>query len=184
MDCDNCRQPGDCEDCLDCLYWPASPDDEPVRQPTPRGRASPLQSTDLARAREDLCAGSRLGLLVRRFRAEQQLGQRALAQAVGVHHTTLGRAESDAGGLVLDKVEALLEHIGYRIAFVPIEVPVGGPTHEEADASWGTAELLARDARGRRLPPHGKATWLPTDEVRLRSPHRPDAPRWTWQRPG
>ena len=184
MVCDTCQQPGDCEDCLDCLYWPKSPPDEPVRQPILRGRASPLQSTALARARADLQAGTRLGLLVRRFRAEHQLSQRALAQTVGVHHTTLCRAEADAGGLALDKVEQLLAHVGFRIAFVPLEVAVGTPAQEESDDIWGTTQLLARDARGRRLPPHGRPTWLPTDDVRLRFPHHPDKPRWTWQRPG
>lgn len=183
MSCNLCSEPGDCEDCLDCLFWPGTFDPVPPRRPTPRGRSSPLQQAELDRARAELSAGTRMGLLLRRFRAARQMGQRALARDVGIHHTTLGRAESDAGGLTLDKVESLLAHVDYRIAFVPGEQPVGSDVHEDADETWGTAELLARDGQGRRLPPHGMATWLSTDEVRIRSAHGPDEPRWMWQRP-
>lgn len=174
--CDICEEPGDCEDCLDCLYWPRRYTDVPPRPVPARGRSAPTKQQELSSARHQLVAGLRVGLLSRRHRRLQGLTQRDLAEAMGWSRSVIGRLEADASGMPLARIEALLGALGYRVAFVP----VAADTNEDPDKIWGASDLLARDGQGRRPPPGSRVTWHDEDDRRLYTTLR--GREWTWSR--
>lgn len=181
MPCSACSDVGDCEDCLDCLYWP-----EVVRAPppttSPRGPTAPTRTGELVTARAALDIGQRVGLVTRRHRGSRQLSQRALAAELGWHHSTLTRAETNAFPLALRKAEDLLQHIGYRLAVVPARRGRAAALDEDPDEVWGTGDLLARDAQGRRLPPYGRLTWSSTLDRVMYARILGHEAEWTWRR--
>ncbi|WP_376715303.1 helix-turn-helix domain-containing protein [Janibacter limosus] len=162
MPCETCREPGDCEDCPDCLLWPASPDDDEGPSRAPRGYAVPLpiEAVDGARAR--LTTGARVGPVLRRHRRERSISQRALAEDLGWSRSMVGRAEVDASALSLATIERALARTGHRIAIVP-DGP--GSADEVTDDRWGVPEMVAlqrrrtspASVRGRHLPDGGRA---------------------------
>lgn len=179
VECEVCSEPGDCEDCIDCLAWPHVVE-EPSAQPTTRGPADPTKTGDLQAERAQLVIGRRIGLLSRQFRRRKCLTQRELAAELGWSRASVGRMETDASVLPFGKVTTLLEHIGCRLALVT-EDDSRRVVGEVPDEVWGAADLLARDAAGRRPPPASQVTWNPTTDRRLyTSLHDRE---WTWQRP-
>lgn len=205
MPCRVCSAPGDCEDCLDCLYWPAPVNDAPEPVGTPRGYAHPSKAAELADARAGLSIADRVGLLSRRHRRLHHLSQRDMAAEIGWSRSSLGRLESDAGALAVAKVDGLLRHIGFRLALLPVDPTSPGPeppdpeppdpvapalsgTHpsrlaptEAPSTWWGVEDLLARDARDRRPPPDAQVTWHTAQELREDTALKGRA--WTWRRP-
>lgn len=185
MPCDRCQElaPHGCEDCLDCLLWPEAVPPRATQIPAPPGRTAPTMLEALHRHRERLHVGARVGLVSRRFRRERGLSQRSLAEVIGWSQPSLHRAERDAAPLSLHRVESFLRHLGYRLAIVPAESGVASPLGEDADEMWGAPDLIARDAAGRRLPPHGQVTWNSVLDRRLHAPLVKHEAEWTWQRP-
>lgn len=205
MECTVCTAPGDCDDCLDCLYWPRLVDDDPAPAPPPRGYAHPSKATELEHARARLGLADLIGLLSRRHRRLHHLTQRDLAAEVGWSRASLGRLESDAGVQSIAKVDRLLRHIGYRLALLPTDPTRPGPWQpdpeppdpvapallvprppdlaaaEPSSTWWGAEDLLARDARHRRPPPDAQVTWHSANELREDSSLKGRA--WTWRRP-
>lgn len=183
--CDRCQElgPDGCEDCLDCLLWPEVVPARARHVPAPPGPTAPTMSTKLQQQREILDIGSRVGLVSRRFRGEQEISQRSLAGSIGWSQASLNRAEQDAAPMALHKVEALLHHVGYRLAIVRRDVEPAAALGEDRDETWGAPELLARDAAGRRLPPHGQVTWNSPLERRLYARGQKHEAEWTWVRP-
>lgn len=183
MPCTSCTGPGGCEDCLDCLYWPEAFDSS--RQPAAAipGPLSPVRIDQLGRARSRLGIGQRVGLVVRRARGDRGLSTRSLATELGWHHSTLTRAEGDAGRLTLHKADGLLRHLGYRIAVVPDSGAPATELGEPPDETWGSSDLLARDGQGRRLPPYATTTWNSIVDRRLWSRIVKHEAEWTWHRP-
>lgn len=205
LPCTTCAAPGDCEDCLDCLYWPARVDDEPEPVSTPRGYAHPSKAAELDRARAGLGIADRVGLLSRRHRRLHHLSQRDMAAEIGWSRSSLGRLESDAGALTVAKVDGLLRHIGFRLALLPVDpappdpeepdpeppdpvataMPIPRPPGlvgaEPPSTWWGAEDLLARDAGSRRPPPDAQVTWHTAQELREDSTLKGRA--WTWRRP-
>lgn len=175
-DCDICREPDDCVDCLICLYWPEVP--EPLVRGPARGHALPAKSAEMAAARRGLVLSRRVGLVSRRFRRLRRLTQRQLAAELGWSRAALGRAESDASALALAKADTLLQHVGYRLAIVPDTGPAA--VGEPDDLSWPAADLLARDGARRRPPPSSEVTWHPEGELRQDVDLR--GREWTWRR--
>lgn len=176
MACEICQQPGDCEDCLDCLCWPRPYDDTPPHPPPARGPSQPAKAAEIARARRDLVAALRVGLVSRRYRRSHGLTQRDLAAELGWSRSVVGRIEADAAHTPFDRVDALLHHVGYRVALIPItEEPV-----EDPDATWGASDLLARDGQGRRPPPGSQVTWNDESDRRLYTSLCDR--EWTWSR--
>ena len=137
MDCRVCSDPGDCEDCLDCLLWPRVVEELRAVVRPPRGPSFLVRSTDLVEARERLDVGRRVGLVARRFRRGARLTQRQLAAVLGWSRASMGRLEHDATQIPLGKVEALLRHTGHRLVIVEI---VG--QGEVDELQWGAADLL------------------------------------------
>lgn len=184
MSCGRCRTPGDCEDCLDCLHWPDVVDDPPLRAPPPRGPAVPLLKHELDDARAHLTAAKRVGLVMRRYRKERRLSQRALAGELGWSPSAVGRAEVDATALSLGTLEHVLSLTGHRLAILPAAAGVGDDLDEDPDQAWGVPEVVARNAAGRRLPPYGRALFREEAE-RIQDEglvgHREP---WVWQQPG
>lgn len=184
MPCPYCAQPGDCEDCLPCLMWPDTLDDlEPPPPRPPQGLTSSLPTGELTRARQLLDVGRRAGLVLRRHRRSHALTQRQLAAQLGWSAAMVSRAESDAGRLLLLKVEEALRHTGYRLAIVPEGRSSGEALGEDPDEVWGVIDLVARDGRGRRPPPFAQVTWEnPQDRLQYGSRDRL-LPQWRWSRP-
>lgn len=183
MECGYCRAPGDCEDCLDCLYWPDLADDEPPHPPPARGYSFPLQTQELAAARARLTPATRVGLVMRRYRKEHRLSQRALAGALGWSPSAVGRAEVDATSLNLAALDHVLTFVGHRLAILPIADGPAEDLGEDPDHAWGTPEMVARNAAGRRLPPYGRA--LLRTEAECIQDEGLDGHRqpWVWQQP-
>lgn len=183
MACSVCVDPGDCEDCLDCLSWPQTVDTllPRVRPATSRrgGPSSPSRASDLTNAREDLVMSRRVGLVARRFRRQGGLSQRMLATELGWSRASLGRTETDASAIAFGKVEALLRHTGHRLAIVVDDDDrvAGEPTTDQ----WGVPDLLALDQQGRRPPPASQVRWNSPDDRRLYTSLRDR--EWTWHRP-
>lgn len=175
---------GACEDCLDCLLWPEV---VPPREATPipdlPGRTSPTKSEELRSRRTTLDIGARVGLVSRRFRRTRGLSQRALAQTVGWSQPSVNRAEGDASPLSVGRVEAFLGHLGFRLAIVPVDLGVASALGEDPDEAWGAADLLVRDAAGRRPPAIAEVTWSSTIDRRLRAASVKHDNEWTWRRP-
>ncbi|KRE37055.1 hypothetical protein ASG73_12175 [Janibacter sp. Soil728] len=178
MDCAVCKEPGDCEDCLDCLYWPNVVEDDLWHPPAPRGRSLPTKTAQMEDARSRIVTSRRVGLVSRRFRRLARLSQRELAAELGWSHTSVGRMEKDAATMPLGKIEALLQRAGYRFAIVAKDAAT--PT-EASDDLWEAADLIARDQAGRRPSPLGSVTWHPPEDLRQDSSLR--GREWTWQRP-
>lgn len=183
MPCDVCRTEGDCEDCLDCLYWPEVIDPAPLPVPPLCGPMAPVRTDELATARARLDIAARIGLVVRRFRRQQLLSQRSLAARLGWHHSTVTRVEADATALTIGKAERLLRLAGHRLAIVPVAVEVATALREDPDEEWGAPDLLARDGQGRRLPPYGQVTWHSLLDRRLYARLVGHEAEWTWHRP-
>lgn len=164
--CERCDAlgPGGCEDCLDCLLWPEVPPGRSTGGPPLPGRTSPTKTAELRAARARLDIGSRVGLVIRRHRREEHLSQRELAAELGSPQATLSRAEKDASALPVARVEALLRHLGHRLAIVPLA---------PADAT----ELIARDGAGRRPPPYGQVTRHSLLDRRMNG----NEAEWTWR---
>lgn len=181
--CPWCHETGDCEDCLDCLLWPEVLDHRSGPAAALPGPSSPLRTRDVAAARAKLGLTAKVGLVVRRYRRQQLLSQRSLADRLGWHHSTLTRAEGDASALTLRKVERLLRETGHRLAIVPVAIDVARPLGEDPDEAWGVPDLLAMDEGGRRLPPYGQVTWNSDLDRRLYAPSVGHEAEWTWQRP-
>lgn len=184
MDCGTCQAPGDCEDCLDCLYWPEDPDDHSVPPGPPRGPSVPTLARELAQARAQLHLGRRVGLVLRRFRRMHALSQRGLARDVGWSRSSLARAEVDASAQTLRAVDELLRHTGHRLAIIADAGPetgrVGIPDlGEDPDHAWGVTDLVARDARGRRLPPVDDVLYRSPSDRRVGGCHEEP---WIWRR--
>lgn len=183
MPCSRCQEPGDCEDCLDCLCWPDAVDDAPVRPPVPRGPTTPLLTRELEAARACLTLAARVGLVMRRCRKERRLSQRALAAGLGWSPSAVGRAEVDAARLTLESLEHVLAFTGHRLAIVPDTPGPAEDVGEDPDQAWGVPEVVARDAAGRRLPPYGRALFRPEHE-RIQDEglvgHREP---WVWRQP-
>lgn len=179
MECEVCVEPGDCEDCLDCLYWPNVVDDDAPYVAPARGRSLPIKSAEIEAARRRVVTSKRVGLISRRLRRIRGLSQRRLAADLGWSHASLGRMEMDASAISLSKVETLVQQAGYRIAFVAESTPVPG---EITDDGWEAADLIARDRAGRRLSPLGPVTWNPPEDLRQDASLR--GREWTWRRPG
>lgn len=181
--CDVCREPGDCEDCLDCLLWPDIAGDEPLPIREPKARSSPVRTRDLHDARQRLDVGRRVGLVLRRARRRGRLSQAALARQVGWSASSMNRAENDASSMTLGRIDGLLRQVGHRLAVVedrPLPAPAcASASGELPDEVWGTEELLARDRRGRRFPPFVRLTWEgPLDRAVVRRRGGP-LPEWT-----
>ncbi|MBA4084363.1 MAG: hypothetical protein C0493_05385 [Kytococcus sp.] len=183
--CATCDElgPGGCEDCLDCLLWPELPPPRDRSYPDLPGRTSPLRTQALQARRTALDIGARIGLVSRRHRRLERLSQRALADALGWSQPSLNRAERHGASLSVHKIESLLRHAGFRLAIVPVGTDTGPGHGEDPDETWGTVELLARDARGRRLPPHGEVTWNSESDRGLVHGDVEPEPEWTWRRP-
>ena len=180
MPCETCQEPGDCEDCLDCLLWPASPDDDEGPPRAPRGYTVPLPTEAVDGARARVTTGTRVGLVLRRHRRERSISQRALADDLGWSRSMVGRAEVDASALSLATIERALARTGHRIAIVP-DGP--GSPDEITDDRWGVPEMVARNGAGRRLPPYADAIYR-TEAERIQDEglvgHRQP---WAWQHP-
>lgn len=182
MECGTCREPGDCEDCLDCLYWPDDAEAWSVPAGPPRGPSVPTMARELREARARLHLGQRVGLVLRRYRRSHALSQRALAVEVGWSRSGLARVEVDASALSLRTADDLLRRVGHRLAIV---ADTGSATGlgEDPDHAWGAADLLARDAGGRRLPPvDGVLHRSPTD-CRVGTITGCHEEPWIWWRP-
>lgn len=183
MQCGHCQTPGDCEDCLDCLHWPDPVDDTPLHPPPARGYSIPLQTQELTAARTTLTLATRVGLVMRRYRKEHRLSQRALAGALGWSPSAVGRAEVDASSLNLGALDHVLTFIGHRLAILPVTDGPAEELGEDPDHAWGMPEVVARNAAGRRLPPYGHALFRPEAE-RIQDAglvgHRVP---WVWQQP-
>lgn len=180
MECSVCQDPGDCEDCLDCLYWPRVVDDPPREPPPARGRSLPVKTAEMERARRRLVLCRRVGLLSRKYRRQRRLTQRELAVELGWSRASVGRMESNASLMGLAKVDSLLHHIGHRLALVEDAQDRTAPG-EVSDQLWAASDLLAEDKRGRRPPPSSVVTWNPEDDLRINSSLRDR--EWTWRRP-
>ncbi len=185
MVCEHCSAPGDCEDCLDCLYWPGVVEEHPDVLWPRGGAASPTMVDELEAARRSLGpgVGRRVGLVSRRFRSRQSLTQRGLADELAWSKSALSRLEADASGTPLGRVEELLDHVGYRLALVPVEGRPDAPQGEESDAVWGVTDLLPQDGRGRRPPPFVLVRWQSPLDRRLDGPARGHENAWIWRRP-
>lgn len=183
MSCRHCRAPGACEDCLDCLHWPDIVDDSLLRAPPPRGYSVPLLTQELDDARAHLAMATRVGLVMRRYRKEHRLSQRALAGELGWSPSAVGRAEVDATALNLASLEHALALTGHRLAIVPATSGIADDLGEDADHAWGIPEVVARNAAGRRLPPYGRPLFREEAE-RIQDEgivgHREP---WVWQQP-
>lgn len=173
-----CSDPGDCEDCLDCLYWPNVVEEEPPSPPAPRGRSLPTKTAEMVAARRSLLTSKRVGLVSRRYRRLARLSQRALARELGWSRASVGRIEKDASAMTLEKVETLMQHTGYRLAIVADSSAAEG---ESSDDQWTAGDLIARDRAGRRPSPLGEARWHPAEDLREDSSLR--GREWTWHRP-
>ncbi len=192
MPCERCDVlgPGGCEDCLDCLLWPEVPPERSTGCPPLPGRTSPTKTAELRAARAALEIGTRVGLVIRRHRREAHVSQRDLAAAVGWSQTALGRAEVDASALPVARVEALLRHLGHRLAVVPLAPadatdPTDSPAallHEDPDEAWGATDLIARDGAGRRPPPYSEVIWHSILDRRMSAGVLGHEAEWTWQR--
>lgn len=181
--CDTCIDPGDCEDCLDCLVWPERVVDPPMPTWTPKARTSPVRTRELQDVRDRLDVGRRVGLALRRVRRKGGLSQTALAEQVGWPASSLSRAEHDASSIPLGKVDGLLRQVGHRLAVVEDDDEPTAAPGELPDKVWGTADLLARDRRGRRFPPFARLTWEDPLDRDLYRRHTRQLPEWTWQLP-
>lgn len=181
LPCEECPEPGDCEDCLSCLYWP-EPVPELVQRPwTPRAPTSPLRPAALEGAREELVIGRRVGLVLRRERGRSGRSQSAFARDVGWSRSAMNRAENDAGSIGVAKLDELLRRVGHRLAVVRADTEEAAG--EDPRTAWGVEELVVRDRRGRRFPPFAVVTWEdPSDRV-LYPRHGRPLPEWTWRRP-
>lgn len=183
MPCEHCEQPGDCEDCLDCLRWPRPVDDEPVRPPPEHWASLPLLTQELEAARAGLTPATRVGLVMRRCRKERRLSQRALAEGLGWSPSAVGRAEVDARRLTIESLEHVLAFTGHRLAIVPDTAGPAEELGEDPDSTWGVPEVVARDIAGRRLPPYGRALFR-AEPDRIQDEglvgHRQP---WVWQQP-
>ncbi|WP_435198475.1 helix-turn-helix domain-containing protein [Janibacter sp. GS2] len=144
---------------------------------------TPVRTPELSAVRARLDVGTRVGLVVRRFRRRRLLSQRSMADELGWHHSTLSRAEKDISTLTVRKVETLLRHTGHRLAIVPDTVGVASALGEDPDEAWGAPDLLARDGQGRRLPPYGRVTWNSVIDRRLYARIVGHEAEWTWRRP-
>lgn len=198
--CSYCTAPGDCEDGVDCLYWPRTVEPPPVRTSPVRGWTTERPVAELEAARAELTPSTRVGLLMRRHRKQHRLSQRALADELGWSRSAVGRAETDASSLTLESLGVLLAHIGYRVALVPDDPPdpatstVARPTaaapatghldDEIRDDSFGVIDLLAHDARRRRLPPYGRARLRSAAECIAEEGVVGHTHPWLWQQPG
>lgn len=183
--CDLCPDPGDCEDCLDCLLWPEKVVDPPISPWAPRVRTSPVRTHELQDIRQRIDVGRRVGLVLRRVRRHGHLSQAALADRVGWPTSSLSRAEHDASSMSLGRIDTLLRQVGHRLAIVADgDSPAASAAGELPDEAWGTAELLARDRRGRRFPPFAQLTWEDPLERDLHGRHGQPLPEWTWTWPG
>lgn len=175
--CSDCVGPGACEDCLVCLYWPDPVPDSPARQRPASGLSHPSHAADLERQRASLSTGDAVGMAIRAWRGQRGLSQRALAAELGRPKSTVARIERGAHEASLGLVAELLTDLGLHLAVVD---EAGRTLTAEA---WGAEHLLAVDAAGRRLPPHGQATWR--DELTRWGSldGRYHQGEWTWQRP-
>lgn len=178
--CETCLEPGDCEDCLDCLFWPEAYVDPPARpqRHVRSDRVAPSFAASLATARDELGALDRIGLAVRSYRREHHLSQRALAARMCVSRSTISRLETDPSGVPLGRAEQLLGALGWRL-----EVRPDGDDHEPDPLTWGVDELVARDNAGRRFPPFGDLETLGPDEQVSPGGHWDRHQLWRWQRP-
>lgn len=185
MECTLCCEPGDCEDCLDCLYWPDVVEEPPGVMWPREGPTSPLMGDELASARLALGqgVGRRIGLAVRRFRRSQRVTQRRLADELGWSRSAMGRLEADATGTPLGRVEEVLDLVGYRLALIPTDNRPDADLGEESDETWSVTDLLPKDGRGRRPPPFGLVRWHSPIDRRLDGPSRGHENAWTWHRP-
>ncbi|GAA1233066.1 hypothetical protein GCM10009633_02570 [Janibacter melonis] len=150
FDCERCPAPGECDDCLDCLYGPGV-----VDEPRPLGprvvRAGPqvpLRHDELLEARGNLSISDVVGLVLRDHRGAQGWSQRELAAEIGWSKSAVARVESDAGRMRLAAVVDVLLRCEHHL----LVVPTGGTSHADG-ARWGYVDLLALDVRGRRPPP-------------------------------
>lgn len=185
--CDLCPTPGDCEDCLDCLLWPETVSMRAMPPWTPRARSSPVRTRDLEEARRRLGVGHRVGLVLRRVRRRSRLSQAALAVQVGWTASSMNRAEQDASSMSLGRVEGLLRRVGHRLAIVEESdqpAAAAAAPDELPDETWGAADLIARDRRGRRFPPFARLTWEDPVDRDLYHRHGQPLPEWTWSVPG
>ena len=181
FDCTICLAPGDCEDCLDCLEWGLPTPAPPPEPRLVRGWAAPLDHDALNAARTQLDIRRRVGLVLRRYRRRRGQSQAALARDLEVATSSLSRIEQDAGAASVARVDGILRAVGHRLAVVEDSPePADG---ELPDESWGTVDLVARDRRGRRLPPFGRVTWQdPMDRRQYPRDGQP-GPEWIWRRP-
>lgn len=90
--------------------------------------------------------GEQVGLVLRAYRRERGLSQRALAQALGVPQPTIARLECAALTCSLDTVLGLLAATGHTLGVVDTD---GRPVTD-----WDATDRRARDRSGRRFPAH------------------------------
>lgn len=185
--CATCDElgPGGCEDCLDCLLWPELPPPRARGLPPLPGRTSPLRTEELSARRAALDIGARIGLVSRRHRGARALSQRALAEQLGWSQPSVNRAEHDGATLTVGRAEVFLRHLGFRLAVVRADHPTGDHhgLAEDPDTTWGTSELVVRDAVGRRPPPYAIVTWQSDLDRRIDHRAGEDGPEWTWRHP-
>ena len=150
FDCELCPAPGECDDCLDCLYGPGVVDEPSALGPrvVRAGPHLPLRHDELLEVRARLSTSDVVGLVLRDHRRAQGWSQRELADEIGWSKSAVARVEAGAGRMRLASVAEILQLCGHRLVVMPVG-EVGGP---EA-ARWGFVDLLALDVRGRRPPP-------------------------------
>lgn len=142
-----------------------------------------MLSDVLARERQRITLGQRIGLVLRRHRRERRLSQRETAQEVGWSRSAFARAEVDSSALPLHKVEALLALSGHRLAIVPNTGETARSLGEDDDLAWGVPDLVARDAGRRRLPAAGTVRFRSSTERMVDGRGIGHENPWVWTRP-
>jgi hypothetical protein len=125
---------------------------------------------------------------VRAGRGRKGMSQRAFADAQGIGHWVVEALEKRPGRVKLGVVLQVLTEVGFGLALVRVaDASAHGAKAEEAEIvrpeDWSDAELIARDAAGRRLPAHrvARRTGPPASWVRRDDPRWARlTPLWTW----